>query len=94
MAWKESELELQINSMENSRADFEKKTFIFKQPSGTSRGILSEKHAWFLKIWNVDDPTIVGIGECSIIPGLSPDFIASFMCSFTNCSNCMICPFY
>lgn len=75
MAWKESELELQINSMENSKADFEKKTFIFKQPSGTSRGILSEKHAWFLKIWNADDPTSVGIGECSIIPGLSPDFI-------------------
>lgn len=53
---------------------FEKKTFTFKRPSGTSRGVLTEKHAWFLSVWREDNPTVVGIGECSIIPGLSPDF--------------------
>lgn len=56
---------------------FEKKTFHFKRASGTSRGVLTEKHAWFLEIWNEDQPDIIGIGECSVIPGLSPDF-ASF----------------
>lgn len=55
-------------------ASFEKKTFVFKQPSGTSRGILTEKHAWFIYVKNKNNSNIVGIGECSIIPGLSPDF--------------------
>lgn len=53
---------------------FEKKTFEFKTPGGTSRGILTEKHAWFLSVWRTDQPWIVGMGECSIIPGLSPEF--------------------
>lgn len=53
---------------------FEKKTFHFKQPSGTSRGVLTEKHAWFLYAVKSDDKRIVGVGECSIIPGLSADF--------------------
>ncbi len=57
------------------KARFTKKTFHFKRPSGTSRGVLTEKHAWFLEIWNETDPTVIGIGECSIIPGLSPDFV-------------------
>lgn len=55
---------------------FEKKTFEFKRPSGTSRGVLTEKHAWFLYLSDTRNPEIVGVGECSIIPGLSPDFIS------------------
>ncbi|MFT3738265.1 MAG: o-succinylbenzoate synthase [Breznakibacter sp.] len=51
----------------------------FKQPAGTSRGILVQKDSWFLKLFNVDKPhEAVGVGEISIIPGLSyddrPDF--------------------
>lgn len=56
------------------KADFEKHTFVFKRPSGTSRGVLTEKHAWFLRIWDPATPERIGLGECSIIPGLSPDF--------------------
>lgn len=59
------------------KLSFTKKTFVFRRPSGTSRGILTEKHAWFLEVWDEANPEIVGMGECSIIPGLSPDF-ASF----------------
>ena len=55
------------------KAHFEKKTFLFKHPSGTSRGVLTEKHAWFLSLQ--DSNGFIGIGECSIIPGLSPDFM-------------------
>lgn len=51
-----------------------KKTFHFKRPSGTSRGILTEKHAWILEVRNSENPFLVGRGECSVIPGLSPDF--------------------
>ena len=56
------------------KAHFYKKTFHFKKPSGTSRGVLTEKHAWFIEVWNNDEPEIIGVGECSIIPGLSPEF--------------------
>jgi len=60
--------------MKNYHATFEKKTYIFKQPSGTSRGVLTEKHAWFIYLTTPNTKDRIGIGECSIIPGLSPDF--------------------
>ena len=56
------------------KAHFYKRTFQFKRPSGTSRGVLTEKHAWFIEIWNEENPEVKGLGECSIIPGLSPDY--------------------
>ena len=42
----------------------------FHNPSGTSRGILNHKESWFIIIYS-DNKT--GIGECSLIKGLSPD---------------------
>lgn len=57
------------------QATFERKTFQFKRPSGTSRGVLTEKHAWFIYLHDTANPAVKGTGECSIIPGLSPDFI-------------------
>jgi o-succinylbenzoate synthase len=56
------------------KASFEKKIFEFKRPSGTSRGVLTEKKAWFITVWNKHHPETKGVGECSIIPGLSPDY--------------------
>lgn len=56
------------------RFSIQKETFIFKQPSGTSRGVLTEKHAWFIHLWEENAPQIIGLGECSVIPDLSPDF--------------------
>lgn len=43
----------------------------FKRPAGTSRGTLTVKHSWLLSI---EENGITGTGECSVIPGLSPDF--------------------
>jgi o-succinylbenzoate synthase len=60
--------------MKKYHATFEKKTYVFKQPSGTSRGVLTEKHAWFIYLTTTNRTDRVGVGECSIIPGLSPDF--------------------
>jgi o-succinylbenzoate synthase len=57
------------------KASFKKHTFYFKRPSGTSRGVLTEKHSWFIELFDENNPSIKGIGECSIIPGLSPDFV-------------------
>jgi o-succinylbenzoate synthase len=55
-------------------ASFEAHTLLFRKPSGTSRGILTEKKLWLLKLWSPEDPNVIGIGECSVIPGLSPDY--------------------
>ena len=45
-------------------------TLTFKVPSGTSRGVLTEKPSWYIFI---SDSHSIGIGEVSIIPGLSVD---------------------
>jgi o-succinylbenzoate synthase len=55
------------------KADYKKYSLNFKEASGTSRGILNSKTSYFLKIWNSESPDIFGIGECSLIEGLSPD---------------------
>ena len=51
------------------------KTLLFKRPSGTSRGILVEKPTWYVIL---EENGNFGIGECSILKGLSiddrPDF--------------------
>lgn len=52
------------------KADFRKHRFRFKRPGGTSRGILTQKDSWLLCLENAGER---GIGECSIISGLSPD---------------------
>ena len=60
------------------KAFFKKYTFHFKQPGGTSRGVLVSKNSWFIVIYDSDYPNLIGVGECSILSGLSiddrPDF--------------------
>jgi len=55
------------------QARFQKHTLQFKIPGGTSRGVLKTKDSWFVFIWDEKRPEIKGIGECSIIRGLSID---------------------
>jgi len=43
------------------------------KPAGTSRGVLQEKDSWFIILSDQSQPERVGIGECSVIPGLSMD---------------------
>ncbi len=62
----------------------------FKFPAGTSRGVLVHKKSWFIIIEKDD---IEGIGECSIIPELSPDDTSGLkakitdLCLFINQGN-------
>ena len=51
-------------------ADYKKYILKFKRPSGTSRGVLTEKETWFLQI---TDQGKTGIGECGILRSLSYD---------------------
>lgn len=50
----------------------------FRFEAGTSRGILTEKIAWLIKIYDDSQPTLIGMGECGPLSGLSiddrPDF--------------------
>lgn len=45
----------------------------FRHPAGTSRGILTEKPTFLIKVFDESDPSMFGIGECSVFPGLSPE---------------------
>ncbi len=42
-------------------------------PCGTSRGVLTEKPTYFIKIFDERNPEIYGLGECAVFPGLSPE---------------------
>jgi len=57
------------------KASFKKYTLQFKKPSGTSRGIMTEKETWFIIL---EQNGKKGIGECGLLRGLSiddrPDF--------------------
>ncbi len=47
--------------------------FHFITPGGTSRGVLTEKPSYFIKLWDDENYTIAGWGEVSLIPGLSSE---------------------
>ncbi len=55
------------------KASYKKHTLKFREPSGTSRGVLIEKDTYFILIENEAIPHKVGIGECSVLKGLSSD---------------------
>jgi o-succinylbenzoate synthase len=52
------------------KATCKKYTLHFKRPSGTSRGVMTEKETWFLFL---EDEGKTGIGECGLLRGLSID---------------------
>lgn len=52
------------------KATYHKYILNFKRPSGTSRGVMTEKETWFLVL---EEDGKQGIGECGILRGLSAD---------------------
>lgn len=57
------------------KASFQKYILNFKRPSGTSRGVMTEKETWFLII---EENGKKGIGECGILRGLSYDDVSDY----------------
>ncbi len=55
------------------KASFHPYQLQFKKPSGTSRGILTHKKIWLIKLWKEENPSVFGIGECNPLVGLSID---------------------
>ncbi len=66
-------------------ATYQKYILNFKQPSGTSRGILKTKETWFILL---EENKNKGIGECGILRGLSiddrPDYEATLRWTCQN----------
>ena len=52
------------------KASYHKYMLDFKRPSGTSRGILTQKETWFLIL---EHNGKMGVGECGLLRGLSID---------------------
>lgn len=52
------------------KATFRQFWLNFKVPSGTSRGVLTQKETWLLYL---TDDKHIGVGECGILRGLSAD---------------------
>jgi o-succinylbenzoate synthase len=50
-----------------------KKVFQFNFKARTSRGLMKDKISWFIKILDSENSSVVGIGECGPLPGLSVD---------------------
>ena len=67
------------------KATYKKHILNFKRPSGTSRGVLTQKETWFIKIEELGQ---VGIGECGLLRGLSfddrPDYEVKHHLSYLN----------
>jgi o-succinylbenzoate synthase len=55
------------------QAKWKKYVLNFKEPAGTSRGIIYSKTSYFIFLTNSSDPIICGIGECGVLAGLSAD---------------------
>ncbi len=55
------------------KTDYKKYILEFIEPGVTSRGVLLHKLSWLLWIWDDKAPEIKGVGEISIISGLSPE---------------------
>ena len=56
-------------------ATYQKYILNFKQPSGTSRGILKTKETWFITL---EKDGKIGVGECGLFRGLSSDDVAHY----------------
>jgi o-succinylbenzoate synthase len=57
------------------KATFKKYNLQFKRPSGTSRGVLTQKETWFIILEHNGKQ---GIGECNMFKGLSIDDIPNY----------------
>ena len=55
------------------KIDISERTLHFKQPAGTSRGVYTTRHSYYLTLTSDEMPGIEGVGECATLPDLSCD---------------------
>ena len=55
------------------KIDILERTLHFKQPAGTSRGVYTTRHSYYLTLTSDEMPGVEGVGECATLPDLSCD---------------------
>lgn len=55
------------------KIDISERTLHFKHPAGTSRGVYTTRHSYYLTLTSDDMPGVEGVGECATLPDLSCD---------------------
>ena len=55
------------------KIEISERTLHFKQPAGTSRGIYTTRHSYYLTLTSDEMPGVEGVGECATLPDLSCD---------------------
>ena len=71
----------------------------FKMEAGTSRGVLTQRTSWILKVTDSEKPGVEGYGECGPLPGLSIDDLPDFesqlasVCDLFNNLDLEVFPF-
>lgn len=56
----------------------------FKEPGGTSRGVMTEKPTFLIKVYDENEPSRFGIGEAAVFPGLSPEADGNYVMKLTE----------
>lgn len=55
------------------KIEISERTLHFKQPAGTSRGVYTMRHSYYLTLTSDELPGVEGVGECATLPDLSCD---------------------
>ncbi|WP_233401742.1 o-succinylbenzoate synthase [Segatella copri] len=55
------------------KIEISERTLHFKQPAGTSRGVYTTRHSYYLTLISDEMPGVEGVGECATLPDLSCD---------------------
>lgn len=66
------------------RLEFAPYLLKFKEASGTSRGVLTEKPTFLLKVYDEKEPEHFGLGEAAVFPGLSPEADGNYVWKLTE----------
>ena len=64
--------------MSRYQIDITTRTFHFKEPAGTSRGVYHTRVSRFVHLTSDDLPGILGVGECAPLPKLSCDDLPDY----------------
>ena len=56
----------------------------FKEPGGTSRGVMTEKPTFLIKVYDEAEPSRFGIGEGCRFSGLSPEVDGNYVWKLTE----------
>jgi L-alanine-DL-glutamate epimerase-like enolase superfamily enzyme len=86
---------LWFNILKLLTATFKKHTLVFRQASGTSRGVLNTKDSYFILLQSTEKPGIVAVGECGLLRGLSIDDVPDYEKVLSNvCQNINNFPYW